>query len=207
MSTATKVLDTFTAIEERRSVKHYDPHHVMPQQDIDRLLELAMLSPTSFNIQNWRFVVVTDKGIQGEIKNASWGQSQVQDASVLLVLCADLKAWDKEPSRYWKNAPEQVQQMIVPMIGQLYANNEQLERDEAMRSIGIAAQTLMIAAKAIGYDSCPMVGFDPQKVAEIIHLPADHIIGMLLPVGKATEPAKARSGQLSKTDVVTLNRF
>lgn len=48
------------AITERRSVKVYDPHHQMTQAEIDQLLSLAMLSPTAFNIQHWRFVVVTD---------------------------------------------------------------------------------------------------------------------------------------------------
>ena len=51
-------MDTLTAIKERRSVKHYDPHHTMSEAEINALLELALLSPTSFNMQNWRFVVV-----------------------------------------------------------------------------------------------------------------------------------------------------
>ena len=56
------------------------------------------------------------------------------------------------------------------MIPSFYGKNEQLQRDEAMRSVGIAAQTLMLAAKDMGYDSCPMIGFDPVKVSEIINL-------------------------------------
>jgi nitroreductase len=76
-----------------------------------------------------------------------------------------------------------------------------------MRSTGIAAQTLMLAAKAMGYDSCPMVGFDPKKVAEIIKLPEDHIISMLLPIGKAKEAARERAGQLPLSEVVITNTF
>lgn len=53
-------MDTTTAIHQRRSVKHYDPDHKMTEVEIQALLELALLSPTSFNMQNWRFVVVTD---------------------------------------------------------------------------------------------------------------------------------------------------
>lgn len=203
----TKTLDTFSSIVERRSVKHYDPDHQMSDAEIKKLLELAILSPTSFNMQNWRFVVIKDKEIREQIWQASWKQNQVKDASILLVLCADLNAHDRNPERYWANAPEQVSAAIVPMIKSFYTNNPQLQRDEALRSIGIVSQTLMLAAKAMGYDSCPMVGFDPKKVAELIKLPEDHIIGMLLPIGKAKEPARERAGQLPLEEVTFTNTF
>ena len=76
-----------------------------------------------------------------------------------------------------------------------------------MRSIGIAGQTLMLSAKSMGYDSCPMIGFDPQKVAEIINLPEHHIIGMMLPVGKALKDANVRAGQLDYDEVVFTDGF
>ena len=95
----------------------------------------------------------------------------------------------------------------MPMIEPFYKDNEGLQRDEAMRSIGIAGQTLMLAAKAMGYDSCPMIGFDPKKVGEIINLPENHVIGMILTVGKALKPANARGGQLPYDDVVVSDRF
>jgi len=205
--TLTQTLDTFNAIEQRRSVKHYDPDHKMTEAEIQKLLELAILSPTSFNMQNWRFVLVEEASLREEIWLASWKQNQVKDASILLVLCADLNAHAKNPERYWANAPEQVSTAIVPMIKNFYKDNASLQRDEAMRSIGIVSQTLMLTAKAMGYDSCPMVGFDPKKVAEIIKLPEDHIIGMLLPIGKAKEPARARGGQLALNEVLVKNNF
>ena len=76
-----------------------------------------------------------------------------------------------------------------------------------MRSVGIAGQTLMLAAKAMGYDSCPMIGFDPARVAEIIKLPKDHVIGMIVVVGKALKPANERGGQLPYDEVVFTNSF
>lgn len=97
--------------------------------------------------------------------------------------------------------------MLVPMIAPFYENNPQLQRDEAMRSVGIAAQTLMLAAKTMGYDSCPMIGFDPVKAGEIIGLPENHIIGMMLTVGKALKDANARGGQLPYEEVVFRDQF
>lgn len=207
MSSVTLPLDTAAAIAQRRSVKHYDPHFVMPESDKQQLLSLALLSPTSFNIQNWRLVVVEDPSIRQELKAAVWNQEQVTDASLLVVLCANLNSWSEDPARYWHTAPEEVRNFLVSAITNFYEGNLQVQRDEAMRSCGIAAQTLMLAAKSMGYDSCPMVGFDPEAVARIIHLPENHVIGLMVAIGKATQPARPRGGQLPLEDVVIRNRF
>ena len=201
-------MDTFNAIEARRSVKHYDTSFEMPEEDIQRLLDLVLLSPTSFNIQNWRFVHVRDPELRKQVRAAAWDQAQVTEAQMLLVLCGDLKSWAKDPQRYWSTAPPEAQETIVPMIGQFYESaGEPVQHDEVNRSCGIAAQTLMLAAKAMGYDSCPMIGFDPQAVAKIIDLPADHAISMLVVIGKAAQPARPRGGQLDKSEIVVVDRF
>jgi nitroreductase len=200
-------MDTFEAIESRRSVKHFDPDHRMSEAEMEKVLGAAILSPTSFNMQNWRFVWVRDAAKRQAIRAAAWNQAQVTDASALLVLCADLQAHARDPQRYWQNAPEPVREMIVPMIGQFYANQPQLQRDEAMRSVGIASQTIMLAARAMGYDSNPMIGFDPQVVAEVIGLPDDHVIGLVLAIGKAVKPAMPRGGQLSLEEVLLVDGF
>lgn len=200
-------MHTLESIAQRRSVKKFDPNHQMTEQEIKTLMEHTILSPTSFNMQNWRFVVVKDQEIKEKLKAASWGQAQVADASIVVLLCGDLQAWAKEPERYWCNAPTEVQSQIVPMIGNFYQNNEQLQRDEAMRSCGIAGQTLMLAAKAMGYDTCPMIGFNPQQVAEIIKLPEDYVICFMVVVGKALEPARPRPGQLNLAEVMVIDHF
>ncbi|NOT14677.1 MAG: nitroreductase family protein [Methylotenera sp.] len=200
-------MNVIEAVKQRRSVKAYDPTHKMTEAEITQLMSLAMLTPTAFNIQNWRFVVVTDPTLRKEIRKASWDQAQVEEASLLIVLTADLKAWAKQPERYWVNAPQATQDFLIPMIGQYYTGREQVQRDEAMRSCGMAAQTLMLAAKEMGYDTCPMDGFDFDAVAKLIHLPADHTPAMFVVVGKALKPAQPRGGQLDYDEVVVYNRF
>lgn len=195
------------AITERRSVKAFDPHHRMSEQEINQLMSLAMLSPTAFNIQNWRFVLVTDPLLRQQIRAASWNQAQVEEASLLIVLTADLNAWAKQPERYWKNAPKAASDLLVPMIGHYYQNNDQVQRDEAMRSCGMAATTLMLAAKEMGYDTCPMDGFDFAAVSKMLNLPADHIPTMFIVVGKALKAAAPRGGQLAMDEVVVYNQF
>ncbi len=196
-----------TAIETRRSVKGFNPHHKMTQTEVDQLMSLAMLSPTAFNIQNWRFVLVTDAVLRHQIRAVSWNQAQVEEASLLIVLTADLKAWAKQPERYWKNAPKSASDILVPMIGHYYKNNEQLQRDEGMRSCGMAAMTIMLAAKEMGYDTCAMDGFDFDAVGKLLNLPVDHTPSMFVVVGKALKEAQPRSGQLAMNEVVISNTF
>ena len=205
--TSKKTMNTFDAIKERRSVKHYDPNHNLSDDEINELMSMAVLSPTSFNMQNWRFVLIKDPEVRKKIRAAAWDQAQVTDSSLLVVLCADLKSWKKDPAQYWKNAPKEAQDFLVSAMGPFYEGKDQLQRDEAMRSCGIVAQTLMLTSKAMGYDSNPMIGFDPEKVAEIINLPEDHIISMMLAIGKQIKPAMPRGGQLELSKTVFVDKF
>ena len=195
------------AIVNRRSVKHFDPEYVMSEADIDELMSHVILSPTAFNIQHWRFVRVVDAEKRQQIKKASWEQAQITDASLLLVLCADLNAWEKRPERYWREAPQKVQDFLLPAIADYYTNHHQAQRDECLRSASIAAMSIMLMAKEMGYDSCPMDGFDFDNVARIINLPHDHIITMMVVVGKKKEDARPRSGQLPLDEVFLTDGF
>lgn len=200
-------MDTQLAIESRRSVKQFDPAHRLTETEIESLLSLAMLSPTAFNIQHWRFVLVRNPELRQQIREVAWNQAQVTDASLLIVVCADLNAWQKQPERYWRNASQEVRDFLLPAIHAYYAGKPQVQRDEAMRSCGMAAQTLMLSAKAMGYDSCPMDGFDFDAVGKLINLPEDHVISMFVAIGKALQPAQARGGQLAMNEVVITDRF
>lgn len=199
-------MDTFEAIRSRRSVKSFQKHEMRPDE-IKQLLDLAVLSPTSYNIQNWRFVTVTEQAVKDKLCELSYGQRQVAEASLVIILCADLKAWDRNPERYWQSLNKTQRVRTVNAIRQSYRENESLEKDEAFRSCSIAAQTIMLAAKSMGYDTCPMEGFQFDKVGKLINLPQDHIITMMVVVGKkATEPSP-RGGQLALSDVVFENHF
>lgn len=200
-------MDTIEAIKARRAIKYYDPNHKMSADEERQLLELAMLSPTAFNIQNWRFVIVRDMELRKKIRAAAWDQAQVTDASLLVVLCANLSAWEQQPDQYWRNAPKPVQDVLVPAIAQYYGGKPQVQRDEAMRSCGLAGQTLMLAAKAMGYDSCPMDGFDFDAVGKIINLPADHAVSFMIAIGKKMQDSWPRPGQLPYDQVVVEDKF
>lgn len=196
------------AIENRRAIKRFDPNHVMPIEIEQQLLTLAQHAPTSFNIQHWRFVLAKNTELRQQIHAAAWQQAQILEASLVVIICADTQAWQKQPERYWRNLPDaETRAFMVKALTDFYNERPTLQRDEALRSVGMAAQTLMLAAQALGYDSCPMIGFDAEKVAQLIRLPDDHLVGMIVSIGKAAQPAWSRSGSLSYADVVIENQF
>ena len=200
-------MNVSTAIENRRAIKAFDPSHRMSDAEVQQLFELAKLSPTAFNIQNWRFVVLKDPELRQQVRAAAWNQAQVTDASLLVVLTADLKSWEKEPRRYWRNAAQPVQDFMVSALDGYYRGRDQVQRDEAMRSCGMAAQTLLLAAQEMGYESCPMDGFDFDAVGQLINLPADHAIAMFVAIGKGTQAAHPRSGPVGLDEIVITDRF
>ena len=201
-------MDTFDAIYQRRAIKHFDPEHQLTDEEETKILEAAIQTPTSFNIQHWRFVIVRDPALRQRIRTEFGNdQAQMTDASLLIVMTADTMAWAKEPGRYWQNAPQEVCDLLVNWMGPFHEGREWLQRDEAQRSIGLAMQTIMLSAKAMGYDSCPMIGFDIDKVAELINLPDDHVMGPMVAIGKKTKESWPKPGQLPLNQLVFENSF
>jgi len=198
------ILDTMLA---RRATKRFDGTHRIPDETLAAILHAARTAPTAFNIQNWRFLVVRDLAVRAEIKAVAWNQPQIEECSALIVLCADMHAYAKNPGRYWKDAPEAMREKYVGMITQFYENNPAMQRDEAFRSAGMAAYALMMAATAHGYDTCPMDGFDFEQVAEIIRLPKDHALVMFVAIGKGTGELPPHGGRIPDADIIVHDRF
>jgi nitroreductase len=195
------------AMQTRRAVKHFDSDHVIPQKTLDQFWDIVQQAPSSFNIQHWRIIDVEDMEVRKKIRAAAWDQAQVTEASKCLIICGDIKAWQKRPEQYWSSAPQAVSDVLVPMIGGFYEGKDQLQRDEVMRSCGIMAQSMMLAATSLGYDSCPMIGFDAEAVANIIKLPSDHAIGLMLVIGKGIKAAHPKGGFMGLNAIRKSNSF
>jgi len=196
------------AVYARRSIKEYDPEHKLTAEEERELLETTIQAPTSFNIQHWRFVILRDPELRQKIrKEFGNDQAQMTDASLLVLFTADTKAYEKSPERYWANAPTEVAELLVGWMGPFHEGREWLQRDEAQRSIGMAMQTLMLTAKGMGYDSCPMIGFDVEAVGKLINLPDDHVMGPMVAIGKGTKEAWPKPGQLTLEELVVDNGF
>lgn len=202
---------TEQVMEARHSVRKYDSSEEIPRGKLNEILRLAATAPSSWNLQHWRFLVVTDPAQKERLLPIAYGQQQVVDAYATIVILGDLEA-DKSALRVYNDSlekgyiNEQVRDTLVAQIEQAYQNNPQLARDEAIRNASLAAMQLMLAAKAKGYDTCPMGGFDREALIEAFRIPSRYLPVMIITMGKASVPAYPTS-RFGLDELVIENSF
>lgn len=198
-------------MEARHSVRKYDPNATIPQGELNEILRLAATAPSSWNLQHWRFLVVTDPAIKQKLLPIAYNQQQVVDAYATIIILGDLEA-DKTAALVYDAAvasgkvTQQVRDTLVGQVEAAYKNNPQLAHDEAIRNSSYAAMQLMLAAKAKGYDTCPMGGYDREKLIEALNIPSRYLPTLMLTLGKASVAAHP-TDRLGLDQLVIENSF
>ncbi|UTR17027.1 nitroreductase family protein [Salipaludibacillus sp. LMS25] len=201
----------FQTIEERHSVKKYEKGFVIPEQDVTEMLEAAIKAPSSWNLQHWKFLVIDDQDKKEQLLPIAYNQKQIVDSSFTVAILGDLQA-NKNAEVIYQSAvdkgfmPEDIKNTLVGQINGAYEGNTPFPRDEAVLNASLAAMQLMLAAKAKGYDTCPMGGFQRTRFVEEFNVPERYVPVMLLTIGKAAEPAR-QSERFLLEDVVIKNTF
>ncbi|MFS0647021.1 nitroreductase family protein [Siminovitchia sp. 179-K 8D1 HS] len=198
----------FKIFQERRSIRHFDPTFNVTEKEIVELLELASSAPSAWNLQHWKFLVITDSAAKQKLLPITYGQKQVTEASVVVAVLGDLQANLNAEAVYDQDTymPEKVKADQLAQIKFSYANLPTLPRDEAVRNASLAAMQLMLAAKAKGLDSGPMGGYDAEQLTETFNIPSRYIPVMLIVIGKAAKPAYP-SFRLSIAEKIVWNGF
>jgi nitroreductase len=180
-------LSTEETIRSRHSVRKYERDVIIPAEEWNEILELAFSAPSSWNLQHWRFLTIQEQANKDRLLPIAYNQQQVSDASVNVVVLGDLQANLAAPTVFEKSSPE-IRETMLGQINGAYANNPALGRDEAIRNASLAAMQLMLAAKAKGYDSVSMGGYNPQALIKEFNIPERYIPVMIIAIGKAAAP-------------------
>ena len=191
-------------IQQRQSIKSYQPDKKISDAELKELMQEVVLSPSSFNLQHWTFIAVRDNRLREKIQAVAWGQEQVMTCSVLLVVCGKLDAY-QDASEIYKNVPEEIREKVLPLINDFYEGKDQLQRDEAIRSASLAAMTLMLAAHNRGWGTVPMIGFDPEAVSKLVNLKPNYIPVMMMALGYKQDDPKPRAYRRPIEEVVRMN--
>ena len=186
-------MEFFELALARRSVRIYEPGLEISDRELRQIFDTVILTPSSFNIQHWKFVVVRDQQRKTALRDLSFGQAQVEQSAAVVLVCGRLDAYT-DASRIYSAADLSTREKYVPMIEGSYAGKEALQREEAVRSGSLAAMSLMYAAKAAGWDSGPMIGFDAKKVGAMLHLDENTVPVMMIAVGKALDGVQPERG-------------
>ena len=183
-------MDAIQAIKERRSINFFETDKEIPGDKLKELIEIANLSPSSFNLQPWKVVVVKDPEKKKILKQCAFNQPKVEEASVVLILIADPNAVEENMDRMLDSWHElgyikpEMKETYRGMANNLYGKPDSLKRKIfAVKNTALFAMNLMIAAKGLGLETHPMDGFDEECIKREFNIPADKIIPMLVAVG------------------------
>ncbi len=208
--------DFISIFRERHSVRYFDPSHTLSEHEIKELLTLAGTAPSSWNLQHWKFVAFTDSAAKEKLFSIANSQKQVVNASVTIAILGDLQANRNVETVYRPIVQAGLEDAYAgyasypTLIGQIegaYANaTPTYRRDEAIRNASLAAMQLMLAARAKGLDSGPMVGFDADAFVKAFNVPTRYIPVLLVAIGKATKPARLTT-RFSTEQTIVWNGF
>ncbi|WP_019584967.1 nitroreductase family protein [Deinococcus apachensis] len=187
-ATTTRTLPVSEAIETRRSIRKF-VQEPMNQDDLREILRLASLAPSANNVQTWRFAVVQNKELQARLQEAAFGQAQVSNAPAVIVVYSDMEDTlaNAEETIHPGMGEEQIKVRAARFRQQFEAQDSVQRGQWALTQANLAFAFLMLAARGLGYDTVPMLGFDPQKVKELLGLPEHVQFAGLLPIGKRAE--------------------
>lgn len=183
------------ALQFRHACKVFDEQRALPRADLDYILEAGRLSPSSLGLEPWRFLVIEDRALRRHLRPACWNQSQITTASALVVILA-LKSELKPETGYAKRMLRRLVNSETELEEAMEIYRDIVRGDLTAWSVAqchIAAAEMMMAAAVIGVDSCPMGGFSPEAVAEVLKINRGEVeIALLLALGYRARPQPGR---------------
>ena len=170
------------SLQWRYATKEFDPTKELSKVQLDTILESMRLTASSYGLQPWKFVVVENTEIREKLKAAAWNQSQITDASALVVLCTRTDINPEYVDMYMKHVSEvrsiPVEQLsgFADMIkGTLSRRTPEQVVEWSTRQVYIALGTALLTAAEMKIDACPMEGFDSGSFDSILDLPSKNL--------------------------------
>ncbi|GIP09524.1 MAG: nitroreductase family protein [Paenibacillus macerans] len=184
----------FNVIQDRRSVRSYDPEVKIPREEMNEILQQATLAPSGANLQPWRFLVIDSQELKQKLLPIAFNQQQVIEASAVIAVLGDLECYKLAEKIYGMAVdagymPAETAKSFVERYQGMFAS---MPKETIRRSVsidgGLVSMQLMLVARAKGYDTVPMGGYDQAKFVEAFDIPERYAPVMLIAIGKAAKP-------------------
>ncbi|WP_145027613.1 nitroreductase family protein [Paenibacillus sp. Y412MC10] len=184
----------FNVIQERRSVRSYDPEVKISREEMNEILQQAALAPSGANLQPWRFLVIDSQELKQKLFPIAFDQQQVIEASAVIAVLGDLEGYKLAEKIYGMAVdegymPAETAKSFVERYQGLFAS---MPPETVLQKVsidgGLVSMQLMLVARAKGYDTVPMGGFDQAKFVEAFDIPERYAPIMLIAIGKAAKP-------------------
>lgn len=187
-------------IEKRRSANNFIKDIVMTEQDLKPIFNDVKFAPSAFNLQHTEYLTVLNPDVKEQLREAAYGQYKVHSASAVIIVTSDRYAY-KKTAKLNEGMKSlgiindcQLEQLVEDNRVFYEQRGEEFMKEEAIRNASLSSMLFMLAAKNRGWDTCPMIGFDQQKVREILHVPLTHEIVMMITIGKEKEESRNLRG-------------
>src|ERR1700723_2356631 len=186
-------------IAERRASPSFNETPI-PDADLLKILQAGLQSPSGYNLQPWRFIVVRSSEQKKKLRAASFNQAKVEEASVMIVACGDADGWRNgdvdEMLRLGRlgGMPENYAERAKSIIPSYLSNHPNMPL-WLNRQVMLAFTHMLLMAEVLGYDTAPMEGFEEDKVHEVLKLPLSYSVVALLGIGHLKGPDKFDGGR------------
>ncbi|MGF7048210.1 putative NAD(P)H nitroreductase [Paenibacillus sp. DS2015] len=176
-------------VQSRRSAMNFVEGIKIPQNELEEMFSYARLAPSAFNLQHTHYIVITDEILKEEIRKGAYGQYKIHSASAVIVVLGDKHAYLQAPEIYGGlkmlgAMSEEEFDQTIESINSSYIGKDAFQRDDAIRNASLSAMQFMLIAKDKGWDTCPMIGFDPEAIQATLNLPDNLVPVMLITIGK-----------------------
>ncbi|USG66809.1 nitroreductase family protein [Brevibacillus ruminantium] len=182
--------DFVSVVKERRSANKFVQGIEISKEELDDIFSLAKYAPSAFNLQHAHYLVVTDEDVKEQVYEAAYRQYKVKTATAAIVVLGDTRAHEQAGKIYegllhlGVYNQQEYQQTVEGTIQFYQSRGEQFAREEAIRNASLSAMQLMLIAKEKGWDTCPMIGFDPELLRSSLDIPDRYVPVMLITLGK-----------------------
>lgn len=206
--------DLTTLIKSRRSANLFIEGIEIPDQDLNDIFNEVKYAPSAFNLQHTHYVVVKDPNIKHKVYEAANKQHKILTASAVIVVLGNKQAYEdigrmNEGFLNLGVIDKLEYDMTVESVTNFYeAGGETFMRDEAIRNASLSAMLMMMVAKDKGWDTCPMIGFDPDVLQKDLSIPDSYVPAMLIAIGKEdVRKPRPRGYRKPVLEFVSYNQF
>ncbi|MEC0178104.1 nitroreductase family protein [Paenibacillus favisporus] len=201
-------------VKARRSANKFDPSVTISPQELDDMFNLVKFAPSAFNLQHAHYVPVIDQTKKEQVHEAAFKQYKVLTSSAVIAVLGDLEAYHNvgpinEGLLSLGVIDQREFEETVSSVTDMYeSRGDTFKRDEAIRNASLSAMLFMLIAKDRGWDTCPMIGFDPEALRKVLNIPDRYVPAMLITIGKEdTGRQRPRGYRKPVAEFVTYDGF
>lgn len=193
-------------VKERRSASNFLPDQPISKAELAEIFEMVKFAPTAFNLQHANYIAVTDPDVKAKLRAAANGQYKVFSSSAVIVVTGNKSAF-KDAAKIYEGLlmlgilnKQEYDQEVQDVMSMYTERGEVFQKEEAIRNASLSAMLFMLLAKDKGWDTCPMIGFDPDTVREILNISDENEIVLMITIGKEKVSSRRPRGYRKPVD-------